>query len=157
MIKRKRERHRCGWRADISDYSEYMILVPQLLHRLARSARLVTIVCRKQLQLTTINSTGLVRETEYGLNPELHLSAKFFGGAGERRNNPEADLLIRNTLRSAAGHIDPRGLCRCAGSLRSYNARGKISCRFIRFVDRGLNPRRRGRWRGSCDCRSKRI
>src|SRR3954447_8718229 len=42
MVKRKRERHHCGWRAYISDYSEYMITFPELLHRLARSAGLVT-------------------------------------------------------------------------------------------------------------------
>src|SRR3954452_18514738 len=100
MIKRKRERHHCGWRADISDYSEHMMILAELLHRRARSARLVAIVRRKQLQLTTINPTGVVHQTEYGLNAKLHLSTKLFGGAGERSNNPEADLLIRNSSRS---------------------------------------------------------
>src|SRR3954467_15203857 len=55
MFKRKRERHHCRWGADISDYSEYMITFHKLLHRLARSARLVAIIGRKKLQLTTIN------------------------------------------------------------------------------------------------------
>src|SRR3954452_12765468 len=114
MLKRKRERHHCGWRADISDYSEHMMILPELLHRLTRSARLVAIVRRKQLQLTTINPTGVVHQTEYGLNAELHLSTKLFSGAGERSNNPEADFLIRNTLRSGGGHIDRRWLRRCA-------------------------------------------
>src|SRR3954447_16930168 len=106
VVKRKRERHYCGWRADIADYSEYMIAFPELLHRLARSARLVAIIGRKKLQLTTIDPTSVVHQTEYGFNPELHLSTKLFGRAGERTNNPEADFFIRDTLRSRGGHID---------------------------------------------------
>src|SRR3954447_25058394 len=108
MVKRKRERHHCGWRANISDYSEYMITFPELLHRLARSARLVTIIGRKKLQLTTINPTGLVHQTEYGLNSELHLSTKLFGGARERSNNSEANLLIRNASKTGGDHIGRR-------------------------------------------------
>src|SRR3954453_19764592 len=99
MVKREREPHHCRWRADIADYSEYMIVFPELLHRLARSARLVAIIRGKQLQLTTINSTGLVHEAEYGLNPQLHLSTKLFRGARERSSNPEADFVLRNTFR----------------------------------------------------------
>src|SRR3954451_18003886 len=113
MVKRKRERHHCRWRADIADYSEHMIVFPELLHRLTGSARLVALIRGKQLQLTTINSTGLVHETEYGLNPQLHLSAKLFGGARERSSNPEANFLIRNTLRSGGDHIGCRLLRRC--------------------------------------------
>src|SRR4051794_12623134 len=124
MVKRKRERHHCGWRADISDYSEYMITFPELLHRLARSARLVAIIGRKKLQLTTINPTSVVYQTEYGLNPELHLSTKLFGGAGEGSNNSEANFLIRNTSRSGGDHIDRRWLRRCgSGRLRGYTTR----------------------------------
>src|SRR3954452_16309904 len=116
MVKRERERHHCGWRADITDYSEYMIALPELLHRLARSARLVAIIGRKKLQLTTIDPTSVVHQTEYGFNPELHLSTKLFGRTGERSSDPEADFLIRNTLRSGGGHIDRRWLGRrCLG------------------------------------------
>src|SRR3954453_17218873 len=110
VVKRKRERHYCGWRADIADYSEYMIAFPELLHRLTRSARLVAIIGRKKLQLATINPTSVVHQTEYGFDPELHLSTKLFSGAGERSNDPEANFLIRNTSRSGGDHIGRRWL-----------------------------------------------
>src|SRR4051812_8451313 len=113
MIKRKRERHHCGWRADISDYSEYMITFPELLHRLARSAGLVAIIGRKKLQLMTINPTSVVHQTEYGFNPQLHLTTEFFGGARERSSNPEANFLIRDASRSGGDLIGRRWLRRC--------------------------------------------
>src|SRR5258705_10648728 len=73
-----------GGCSNISDDTENLVLLVEMLHGVGGARRLITVFGRDQLEHTAFHAAGLLDPVETSIDAELHLSPKLLGRAGTR-------------------------------------------------------------------------
>src|SRR6266568_5002742 len=110
--------HRGGC-SNVSNNTEYLVLLVELLHGVGGARRLITVIGRDQLEHAAFHAAGLVDPVESSIDAELHLASKLLGRAGKRCRDSEPDFLIGYAEdRGAAAADDRCGWRRSGGGRR---------------------------------------
>ena len=135
-------------RTDITDETEYAILLEELLHGVRRARRFVAVVGRDELQPAPVDTSGIVGGRKRRLDPDPHLLSQLGRRAGEGSDDSEADFTVRHAAISGVG--GSRGRRRRRRGRNGGRGGGDWRCRFSRgrgcrryCAARGLQQRRR--------------